>query len=169
MPLATEESAPAAERAQAQRVDLARQASEELPSRLRAAIGRLSRRLRPTVAGFDLTPSQISVLLTLQRHGPLRLAELASIESINPTMLSRITGRLAERGLISRTTDTADRRSAIVELTPAGRRVRKRILHERTHTLQAQLQELTEAERQSLIAALPALERLAELIGERKS
>lgn len=132
-------------------------------------IGRLSRRLRPTVAGFDLTPSQISVLLTVERHGPLRLADLAAIEAINPTMLSRITGRLTQRGLIRRIPDEIDRRAARVELTPAGRRVRKHILRERTQTLQTQLQELTPSEQESLTAALPALERLAELIGEHES
>ena len=36
--------------------------------RLRAAIGKLSRRLRPTVAASGLTPSQVSVLFTIVRR-----------------------------------------------------------------------------------------------------
>lgn len=144
-------------------------AAQELPARLRAVIGKLSRRLRPTIAGSDLTPSQISILLTVDRHGPMRLTELAAIESINPTMLSRITGALAQRGLITRTPDAVDRRAALVESTPAGRRMRKRILKERTSALQSRLQELSVQERQALEAALPALERLAALVGERDS
>lgn len=144
-------------------------AAQELPARLRAVIGKLSRRLRPTVAGSDLSPSQISILLTVDRHGPMRLTELAAIESINPTMLSRITGRLAERGLITRTPDSVDRRAALVESTAAGRRMRKRIIRERTAALQARLQELSAQEREALEAALPALEHLVELIGERSS
>ncbi len=84
-------------------------------------------------------------------------------------MLSRITGRLSERGLIARTPDADDRRAALVESTAAGRRMHKRIQKERTAALQAQLQELSPQELQSLQAALPALERLAELIGERDS
>ncbi|HEV7942400.1 MAG TPA: MarR family transcriptional regulator [Solirubrobacteraceae bacterium] len=127
----------------------------------------LSRRLRPTFAGSGLTPSQTSILLTVNRHGPLRLTDLAAIESINPTMLSRITGRLSELGLIARTPDAGDRRAALVESTPAGRRMHKRIQRERTAALQVQLQELSPQELQTLHSALPALERLAEMIGER--
>lgn len=144
-------------------------ADQELSARLRAVIGRLSRRLRPTLAGSGLTPSQTSILLTVERHGPLRLADLAAIESINPTMLSRITGRLSELGLIARTPDAGDRRAALVESTPAGRRMRKRIQRERTAALQARLQQLSAQDLQALQAALPALERLAEAIGERDS
>ncbi len=132
-------------------------------------IGKLSRRLRPTVAGFDLTPSQVSVLLTVDRHGPLRLTDLAAIESINPTMLSRITGRLTERGLIRRTPDAVDRRAARVESTPAGRRMRGRITRERTAALERHLRQLSQQDQAALLAALPALERLAQTIGETHS
>jgi DNA-binding MarR family transcriptional regulator len=74
----------------------------EATARLRAVIGRLSRRLRPTVAGSGLTPSQISVLFTVVRLGPIGLSELAEVESLNPTMLSRITAQLCDAGLIVR-------------------------------------------------------------------
>ncbi|MGH2864444.1 MAG: hypothetical protein ACRDJX_04250, partial [Solirubrobacteraceae bacterium] len=57
----------------------------ERTERLRAVIGRLSRRLRPTLAGSGLSPSQISVLFTVVRLGPIGLSELAAIESLNPT------------------------------------------------------------------------------------
>src|ERR1700684_3339628 len=82
--------------------------------RLRAAIGRLSRRLRPTLAGSGLTPSQTSVLFTVVRAGPVRLSALADIESLNPTMLSRISAQLCEAGLMRRSADPGDRRSAFV-------------------------------------------------------
>lgn len=111
----------------------------------------------------------MSVLLTVVRHGPLRLADLAAIESINPTMLSRIAGRLTERGLIARTPDAADRRVALAQATPAGRRMRKRILSERAAALRECLQELDPQDRAALTAALPALERLVDLLGERAS
>ena len=71
-------------------------------ARLRVAIDKLSRRLRPTEAGAGLTPSQTSVLFTVVRRGPVGLAEVAGIERINPTMLSRIVAELCNAGLISR-------------------------------------------------------------------
>jgi len=50
--------------------ELERIGGEEEPSaRLRAAIGKLSRRLRPTLAGSRLTPSQTAVLFAVVRIG----------------------------------------------------------------------------------------------------
>lgn len=133
----------------------------EPTERLRAVIGRLSRRLRPTLAGSGLSPSQISVLFTIVRLGPLGLSELAEIESLNPTMLSRITAQLCDAGLIVRSADPGDRRSANVAATPAGRRIRERIHRERTRALGAIVEELDASEREALWEALPVLESLA--------
>jgi DNA-binding MarR family transcriptional regulator len=131
-------------------------------TRLRTVIGKLSRRLRPTVAGSGLTPSQTSVLFTIVRLGPLRLSEVAEIESLHPTMLSRITTQLCDSGLIKRSADPKNRRSAVVQATAAGRRTRERIHRERTQALAAHIEELDERQRQTLWEALPALEELAK-------
>jgi DNA-binding MarR family transcriptional regulator len=131
-------------------------------TRLRAVIGRLSRRLRPTVAGSGLTPSQISVLFTIARLGPLGLSEISQIERIHPTMLSRITAQLCESGLISREAQPGDRRAALVQTTPAGQRLRKRIHRERTEALQEHIAKLDSDQRELLWSALPALEALCE-------
>jgi DNA-binding MarR family transcriptional regulator len=131
-------------------------------ARLRAVIGKLSRRLRPTVAGSGLTPSQISVLFTIVRRGPLRLTELAEIEGLNPTMLSRIAAQLCEADLIHRDADPEDKRAALVCATPAGRRIRERIHRERTQALSAHVEALEEHQREALWNALPVLEELAE-------
>ena len=131
-------------------------------------IGRLSRRLRPTVAGSGLTPSQISVLFTIVRRGPLGLSELAEIESLNPTMLSRITAQLCDAGLIRRSADPGDRRAAFVVATAAGRRMRERIHRERTQALSAHVEQLDEQQREALWNALPVLEELAERLPGRR-
>jgi DNA-binding MarR family transcriptional regulator len=133
-------------------------------TRLRAVIGRLSGRLRPTVAGSGLTPSQTTVLFTIARLGPLGLTEISEIEGINPTMLSRITAQLCQSELISREPDPADKRAALVRATPAGQRLRKRIHRERTEALQQHMAKLTKEQRELLWSALPALETLAEQI-----
>jgi DNA-binding MarR family transcriptional regulator len=143
-------------------------AEVESAARLRAVIGKLSRRLRPTVAGAGLTPSQASVLFTVVRFGPLGLSEVAGIESLNPTMLSRIAALLCDAGLIRRMADPGDRRAAIVQATAAGRRMRERIHRERTQALSAHVSELGEHERQELWASLPVLETLAERLPARR-
>ncbi len=127
----------------------------EAIERLRAAIGRLSRRLRPTVAGSELTPSQISVLFTVVRLGPIGLSELAVMESLNATMLSRITAQLCDTGLIVREADPGDRRSAFVAPTAAGRRMRERIHRERARALGAHVKQLDDAQRERLHKCLP--------------
>jgi DNA-binding MarR family transcriptional regulator len=147
-----------------------RQAAElEETARLRAVIGKLQRRLRSTRAGAGLTPSQISVLFTIVRQGPVGLSELASVEALNPTMLSRIAAQLTDAGLIRRTADPLDRRAARVEATAAGVRMRERIHRERTRALGAHIDELSEREQRVLWQALPVLEQLSEMLGRRAS
>jgi DNA-binding MarR family transcriptional regulator len=138
-------------------------------SRLRIAIGRLSRRLRQTDAGAaaGMTPTRTSVLLNVVRAGPLRLSELAASEGLNPTMLSRVVTELVDAKLLVRSSDTGDRRAAWVKATAAGRRLAERMRRERTDALNAALGALSKDERRELEAALPALESLAEHLKDR--
>ena len=139
-------------------------------ARLRIAIGRLSRRLRTTAAGSaaGLTPTRISVLLTVVRDGPVRLSALAASESLNPTMLSRVIADLVDAELLERTSDDGDRRAAWVQATDAGQRLAQRMRRERTDAVNAALEGLPPAERRLLEQALPALEALAEQLQDRR-
>jgi DNA-binding MarR family transcriptional regulator len=138
------------------------QVEQETVERLRAALGMTSRYLRATDAGEGLTPTELSILATISRRGSLRLTELAEIERVNPTMLSRIAARLSDARLISRRADVDDRRAARVEATAAGRALHERIRAQRTASLAAHLDELPDEDVQALRAALPALEALAD-------
>ena len=101
------------------------------------------------------------------REGPLRLAELAQTEGINPTMLSRVVSDLADAGLLQRVSDERDRRAAWLKATAAGKRLAERMRRERTDALNVALGELSFAEREQLERALPALEALAEALKGR--
>jgi DNA-binding MarR family transcriptional regulator len=138
-------------------------------ARLRGAIGALARRLRPTEATAGMTPTQISVLLSVVAHGPLRAGALADHEGLNPTMLSRVLALLCERGLVRRVADASDRRATLVEATAAGRKLRDRMRRERNAKLEPLLDELTAKERAAIVAALPALESLAELLARKRA
>ncbi len=133
----------------------------ESVARLRATIGRLARQMRVSATHAGMTPTQMSVLNSVVRHGPLRLAELTTIEGVNPTMLSRIVGKLEEAGLITRVTDATDRRVVTVEVTKAGRRTQDKVREERNRTLTALLEALPPDQAHAVIAALPALEALS--------
>jgi DNA-binding MarR family transcriptional regulator len=129
--------------------------------RLRRIIGKLARQLNSSSTGEGLTPSQASVLGLIVARGPISLAELVTLEGLNPTMLSRLIGRLQEMELISRTPDPADLRSASVASTPAGQRVDKQIKAGRAAAVAKCLKLLTADQVRALADALPALEALA--------
>ena len=139
-------------------------------SRLRVAIGRLSRRLRTTAAGSaaGLTPTRISVLLTVVRDGPIRLSVLAEAESLNPTMLSRVIADLSDAGLVARVSDDGDRRAAWAEATDKGRKLAERMRRERTDAVNEAMKQMAPADRDLLEKALPALEQLAEHLKDRR-
>ena len=138
--------------------------------RLRSVIGRLARRLRATPAGLaaQLTPTRISVLLTIDRRGPMRLSEVGELEGLNPTMLSRAISQLVGDDLVQRVSDDGDRRAAWVSATAAGRELAQRMRRERTDVVNEGLAGLSQAQRRLLEQAVPALESLAEqLKGDR--
>ena len=140
----------------------------ETTARLRAVIGRLSRRLRPTPAALaaGLTPTRTSVLLSVVREGRVGLSDLAASEAVNPTQLSRAVAQLVEDGLVERSADQGDRRAAWVEPTLAGRRLAERIRRERTDALNVALEGLDPGERERIVSAMGALEHLAEQLRE---
>jgi DNA-binding MarR family transcriptional regulator len=142
--------------------------TQETVTRLRVVIGVLARALRHTTAGAGLTPSELSTLSAVSHAGPIGLSELAALERLNPTMLSRIAGKLSEAGLIARTAAPDDRRAALVDVTPTGRRRHARIQAERTASLSRHLEALPEAHAAALIAALPALEALAASLRDER-
>ena len=131
-------------------------------ARLRIAVARLSRRLRPTEAAGSLTATEVDVLVAAERRGPIRLSDLAGFAGLNPTMLSRLVPKLEEAGLVRRLADEEDRRVCRVEATAQGRRLLGRIRSERNDALSRRLGELSAADREAVLAALPVLEELAE-------
>jgi DNA-binding MarR family transcriptional regulator len=136
----------------------------ELVARLRRVIPRLARQFNETSTGADLTPTQYSVLALVRINGPLGLAELTELEGLNPTMLSRIVKVLDERGLIRRLPDPNDMRAARVEVTPAGEQVHDQVRGQRTQVLSEWLERLPPDTADLLLAAVPALEALAEAV-----
>lgn len=132
--------------------------------RLRRVISILARQLNSSATVAGLTPSQASVLRLIVARGPISLAELASLEGLNPTMLSRVIGRLQAVELISRIPHPADLRSASVASTPAGQQVDQQIKARRATAVAKNLKLLTADQVRVLTEALPALEALAEVM-----
>lgn len=136
----------------------------ELVARLRMVIGRLARQLNEASTGEGLTPTQYSVLALIRSRGPLGLAELAELEGLNPTMVSRVIRVLDDAGLIRRKPDPADLRAARVEITQDGVQVHEHVREVRTRVLTDCLEHLPPVTVDALLAAVPAMEDLAEAI-----
>jgi DNA-binding MarR family transcriptional regulator len=135
---------------------------DETVIRLRRVILRLARQLNAASVGEGLTPTQASVLGIVTNRGPLGLTELTEVEGLNPTMLSRVVGKLDSFGLIRRLRDPEDFRAARVEVTPEGEKAYHRIAAQRAAILSERVAGLPPEQEAALVAALPALENLAE-------
>lgn len=131
-------------------------------NRLRIALARTARRLSLQIPDVGLTSTQLSVLATVAREQSVSLGALAEFEGLNPTMLSRVVGKLEPMGLIRRYADAADARVAHVAITPAGTALQTQIKSARTSVFAAHVAALTADEQQLLLAVVPALEALAE-------
>ena len=135
----------------------------DLARRLGIATVRLARVLRQQDEG-ELTPTLRSALATIDREGPLTLGELATAEHIAPPTVTKVVGKLEERGLVERTADEVDRRVIRVEVTAAGRTLLDVDRRRRASWLTARLDELDDDERAAVEAAVPVLERLTGLV-----
>ena len=87
-----------------------------------AALGRHSRTSSVLVAQLcGIQPAQVQVLLALHRATECRVADLADLQLVDPSVVSRQTSALERAGLIGRRPDPQDRRASLVSLTDAGR------------------------------------------------
>jgi DNA-binding MarR family transcriptional regulator len=130
---------------------------------LRAIFGKLKRKLREQGGRSDLTPSQVSVLLRLEKDGPAAVSTLARAEGMRPQSMSAIITSLLEAGLVAGSPDPNDRRQTLMSLSRKcqklltdGRAARQDWL---TRTIQ---QKLSSQEQEKLAAAVNLLARLIE-------
>lgn len=134
-------------------------AENELATRLRLAVGRLHRRIR--IDGQEpVPPLQLSALVSVEQHGPLRLSELARLEAVSAPTMSRVLAALDGQGLVERAPDPGDARCTQISLTPAGARILTAVRRRRTALLARRLARLDGEQRTTLAAALPALEAM---------
>lgn len=130
-------------------------------TRLRVAVARLSRRLRRhELAG--LTPTQLAALSTVERSGPLRLGDLAAVEGVAPSTLTRLVSALEDSGYVRRDADPRDARASTLAVTPQGHDVLENLREESTAYLTDSLHLLTPEQLATLDAAVPVLEQLAQ-------
>jgi DNA-binding MarR family transcriptional regulator len=133
-------------------------------ARLRLGIVRTARRLRQEAASeaTGLTPTSTAALATIERHGPLTPSELAQLEAVKRPTVTRTLGCLDREGLIVRTPDPADGRSALVAINAAGRERLRRLRGRKNAYLARRMRRLPTADVETLERAAEILERMLE-------
>jgi DNA-binding MarR family transcriptional regulator len=134
-------------------------AHAETAARLRVVIARLARQMRQSSPG-GLSPSQWSALVTVEEHEPLRIGDLADREAVSAPTATRLVASLEDAGLLSRTSDPSDRRTAYVALTDAGREKLDWARGVRTARLVQRLSAMPQDEVRRIVELLPILESL---------
>ncbi len=134
-----------------------------LAAEIRKVCGKLKRRLREHGGRLDQTPSQISVLLLLEKDGSATVSSLARAEGMRPQSMSAIVMPLQEAGLVSGAPDLSDGRQTLMSLTPKCLKWLEESRVARQDWLTAIIsQKLSADEQQKLQAALELLTRLVE-------
>ena len=92
--------------------------AQTLATEMRAVFRKLKVRVREHGGGNDLTPSQSSVVLRLEKDGATTVSSLARAEGMRPQSMSAIVTPLQESGLIRGAPDPNDGRQTLMSLTP---------------------------------------------------
>ena len=132
-----------------------------------SGFARLYDGLRRLVPRDGLSLTAASTLRKLDRGGPQRLCDLHAPEGVTQPAMTQLVTRLEKEGLARRGSDPADGRVVVVSITDAGRAFveHRRVVH--AEALAERLRALPDSDRAAILAAMPAMERLSDLIAER--
>lgn len=134
---------------------------DELAQGLRIPLTGIGDTLRRITDNFSLSPTQARVLSQLSAGDSLSVSVLAAAQDLAVSSMTESILRLEAAGLVHKGPSPDDRREVKVSITGEGRRRLQTMLRARTDVLVSSLEDLTEEERLTLVAALPALWRLA--------
>jgi DNA-binding MarR family transcriptional regulator len=137
--------------------------SSALAAELRAISGKLKRKLHEQGGQNDLRPSQVSVLLRIEKDGPAAVSSLARSEGMRPQSMSAIIASLLEAGLVSASPDPNDRRQTLMSLSRKCQKLLRDGRAARQDWLATTIQKkLSAQEQERLASAVDLLSRLIE-------
>ena len=132
-----------------------------LATELRILNGQLTRRLREQSHAHDLTASQKSVIIHLDRTGPATVTTLARAEGVKPQSMGATVASLEAAGLLVGSPDPTDGRQTILALTPRCLELLQTSRAAKEDWLFRAIQaRLSPEEEQQLTSALDLLKRL---------
>lgn len=104
-------------------------------------------------AEFQLSPVQCHVLRLMQPDQPIPMRRLAEALACDASNVTGLVDRLESRGLVCRKPSADDRRVKVLELTPAGARLRESVSQRMTKP-PATLGRLSAEEQKALVRLL---------------
>lgn len=134
-------------------------ATETLILRAATILGRdfntvLERQLKPA----GLSEAEFRMMMGLRTHdGHASAGDLCAALAQSPANLTRISDALVERGYVSRTPDTADRRRMLLTLEPAGEHLLQSLLPPISREISAAFADFSAAEKKQLFENLKRL------------
>jgi DNA-binding MarR family transcriptional regulator len=130
---------------------------------MRTVFRKLKLRLREHGGHSDLTPSQISVVLRLEKDGAATVSSLARTEGMRPQSMSAVVTPLQESALVRGAPDPSDGRQTLMSLTPKCLKLLQQGRAARQDWLTTKIsQKLSVHEQEKLQSALELLARLVE-------
>jgi DNA-binding MarR family transcriptional regulator len=133
-----------------------------LPYRLSVLMLRISNAIAQSYERrFRLTVPEWRVMAVLGRFGPLSANGVGEKTQMDKVRVSRAVARLVAAGRVSRRIDHADRRRAVLALTPAGKAIHREIVPHARRVEARLLAGLTPAERAALDHLMAKLEARA--------
>jgi DNA-binding MarR family transcriptional regulator len=112
-----------------------------------------------------LPPAQLELLrLTAARPG-ITVADAAQELRLAPNTVSTLVGKLTSAGLLRRSRGTSDGRTALLSMTERGLARQAEYRDLRAGLAGQALARLSPADQRALAAAVPALQRLAQVMG----
>jgi DNA-binding MarR family transcriptional regulator len=132
---------------------------------LRVALGAFKRRVRDVHGEGDLTSPQLTALSRLDRLGAMTTADLARREQISPQAMGATILSLERLGLVARSSDPADARRQVLNVTSDGLEAIRSGRNAVTDRIAVVLEEsFTDEEIATLGRAASLVERLADLL-----
>ncbi len=132
--------------------DVPRSPAEAVVSLLMQA----GRRLRTRHPEDEVEPSCFPVAKFLF-HEPMRISDLAAKVELDSSTVSRHIKALQESGLVERTTDPADGRASLVQLSEQGREIMRAAFQRRFQRIEGVLEPWSERDRADLQRLLTRL------------
>jgi DNA-binding MarR family transcriptional regulator len=133
--------------------------SNEVTDVIMATYRTILRESEELLSEEDLTRPQFQALRCVAEKGTTQMKGISAKLSVTPANITGIIDRLESKGLLKRAAHLGDRRATIIELTPKGAALQKRVSSKYKEFMRNSLKVLTRDEQKMLRDILMKLQK----------